>query len=333
MGNTLIDLARDHFGTLSDKDRDTLKTTTITGDWAEFRMIPADQLIIPEYQRKHLKFGKLIKAINNVGSLDKEFFGALNVTQQTDNSYAVDNGQRRSVMMLMKHIADQSQDITGIQVPCLVSNAKSYEQQARQFWLFNGGGDASSKLTNEEQFHAMVEAKIPEALAMKDLLVQARLACGEVNSDYTDRQIAFKTLEKAMNMGARQQKKNPEHVDLSKDWVVSVADLLAKTWPERMDNQLFNGLAHLFNHPAYQDLFLKNSIWARFEAWFSSGSKFYPTPKRYVDTLQKYKNVSDWSMGLAYGIVKDFAPVSNRAVRSGALKKEYHDAVNGKDSD
>jgi hypothetical protein len=333
MVNTLVDLARDHFNTLSDKEKDKLKLTQITGDWAEFRMLPADQLIIPEYQRKHLKFGKLIKAIDNVGSLDREFFGALNVTQQTEDSYSVDNGQRRTVMMLMKHIADQFQDLSGIEVPCLVSNAKAYEQQARQFWLFNGGGDASAKLTNEEQFHAMVEAKIPEAIEMKNLLVRSRLACGEVNNTFTERQIAFKTLEKAMTMGARQQKKNPEHTDMSQDWVVSVADLFAKVWPERMDNQLFNGFTHLMNHPSYQDLFLKNSIWARFEAWLVNVGKVYATPTAFVRTLQKYKNVSDWSMGLAYGIVQAFAPNSNRAVRSGALKTEYDLAVSGTDSE
>lgn len=317
-------LASSTYNSLSVKDQVELSQAPIFGDWSVHKMIPVSKLVIPEYQRKHLKINQMVKAIGAVGGIDKEFFGALNVTDRGDDTYGVGNGQRRLLLQLMKLIASNPDaNLDTFMVPCLVSKPKPETEEARKFWLFNGGANASARLTNEEQFYAQVCAKMPEALGLADLLDRAKLACGEVGKDYT-RQIAYVTLVKATQMGAKNQNKKKDHIDLSEENVIKVADLFGAVWPERMDNQLFNGFTHLLNHHHYQDLFLKDTIWARFEKYVKDLGRVYVTPTAFVKTLARFKNTPDWSMGIAFGILSGFAQASNRAVKVDVLRNEVN---------
>ena len=324
----ILALAKEKINELSENDKSTLQKAKITGDWSSFKMIAVEDLIIPDYQRKQLKLDKLCKAVPEVGGFDLDFFGALNVTDLDNGSYDVDNGQRRGLGYLIKYIlSNPDLDPSKLKVPCLVSSPKPYRKAAKLFWLYNGGAGASIRPSNEEGFHAQVEAELTGALKLKDLLVRAKLACGEVNKDFTDRQIAYVTLVKATEMGAKNQGRDKKHEDLGDEWVIKVADLFGKVWPERMDNQLFNGFTHLLNHYAYQDQFLKEMVWARFEKYISDLGKCYVTPTAYVKTLTSFKNTPDWSMGIALGILTGFAQVSNRIVNVGPLQKDVNKAL------
>jgi len=321
-------LASSTYNSLSVKEQVELTQAPIFGDWSVHKMIPVSKLVIPEYQRKHLKLNQMVKAIGAVGGIDKEFFGALNVTDRGDDTYGVGNGQRRLLLQLMKLIASNPDaNLDTFMVPCLVSKPKPETEEARKFWLFNGGANASARLTNEEQFYAQVCAKMPEALVLKDLLIRAKLACGEVGKEYTDRQIAYVTLVKATQMGAKNQTIKKNHTDLSDENVIRVADLFNDVWPERMDNQVFNGFTYLLNHWHYQDIFLKDTIWARFEKYVKDLGRVYVTPTAFVKTLKAFKNTPDWSMGIAFGILSGFAQASNRAVKIDVLSDEVADVL------
>jgi len=325
--DSIFALAKEKIQELSENDKSTLQKAKITGNWSSLKMIAVEDLNIPEYQRTKLKLDKLCKALPEVGGFDLDFFGALNVTDMGNGTYDVDNGQRRGISWIIKNILSNPDiDPSTMKVPCLVSSPKSYRKAAKLFWLYNGGAGASIRPSNEEGFHAQVEAELPEALKLKDLLVRAKLACGEVNKDF-DRQIAYVTLVKATEMGAKNQVRYKKHKDLSDEWVIKVADLFGKVWPERMDNQLFNGFTHLLNHYAYQDTFLKETVWARFEKYISDLGKCYVTPTLYVKTLTSFKNTPDWSMGIALGILTGFAQVSNRIVIVGPLQKDVNKAL------
>lgn len=334
--NTIQSLCSNTLASLSNKDKDALSDAQMIGKWREWEKIPVRDLIIPEYQRKALNLKSMIKALKHVGNIDLDFFGALNVTENDQGSYDVDNGQRRSVLLLcylmLKSKETMTQDeFEAIEIPCLVSPYKGYKDRAKSFWLFNGGGNASKSLSNEEQFHAQVEAGIPDALIKRDLIVKAELACGEVNSNKSSRQIAYKTLDKAQKMGAKSKRDNPTHEDRSDFWIEQIAGLFKKTWgPGQFDNQLFNGFTHLVNHPHYQELFQQDKIWNKFEAHITGLTGSFGTPKQYVETMQKYKNVADWSLGIAYGIVKHFTDqIRGKGIRAKQLKKDYDKAVNG----
>jgi hypothetical protein len=334
--NTIQSLCSNTLANLSTKDKDTLKQAQMIGKWRVWEKIKVKDLIIPEYQRKALNLKSMIQALRHVGNIDLDFFGALNVTENEEGTYDVDNGQRRSVLLLCYLMLKAKETMTqeefeDIEIPCLVSPYKDYKARAKSFWLFNGGGNASKSLNNEEQFHAQVEAGIADALVKRDLLVRAELACGEVNSIKSSRQIAYKTLDKAQKMGERNKRAVPTHEDRSEFWIEQIAKLFKKTWgPGQFDNQLFNGFTHLVNHPHYQELFQQDKIWDRFEAHITGLTSVYGTPKQYVETMQKYKNVADWSLGIAYGIVKHFTDqIRGKGVRAKQLKREYDAAVNG----
>ncbi len=338
LDNTLRSLCSTTLGGLSQRDKNKLKQAQMVGKWRNWQKIKVRDLIIPEYQRKALKLKMMLKALKHVGNIDLDFFGALNVTENDSGTYDVDNGQRRSVLLLTYMLVKSGEQMTqeefeNIEIPCLVSPYKEYKKRAKSFWLFNGGGNASTGLTNEEQFHAQVESEIPDALIKRDLIVKANLACGEVNSEKSDRQIAYKTLDKAQQMGSRSKKKDENHEDRSDMWIVALAELFKKTWgPGQFDNQLFNGFTHLMNHPHYQKLFQQAKIWKDFESHITGLKSVYGTPRQYVETMQKFKNVPDWSLGIAFGIVKHFSEqIRGKGVKAKQMKKDYDKAVNGGD--
>lgn len=334
--NTIQSLCSNTLAGLSSKDKDALSGAKMVGTWREHEMVKVKDLIIPEYQRKALNLKSMIAALKHVGNIDLDFFGALNVTENESGSYDVDNGQRRSVLLLCYLMLKQQEEMTQekfeeIEIPCLVSPYKGYKERAKSFWLFNGGGNASKSLSNEEQFHAQVEAGIQDALVKRDLIVKAELACGEVNSSKSSRQIAYKTLDKAQKMGAKFKRSVPTHEDRSDFWIEQISLLFKKTWgPGQFDNQLFNGFTYLVNHSHYQELFQQDKIWDKFEAHITGLTGVYGTPKQYVETMQKYKNVADWSLGIAYGIVKHFTDqIRGKGIKVKQLKKDYDKAVNG----
>jgi hypothetical protein len=338
---------------LSDQDKKKLRQANIINKWRIYKMIPVGELQIPEYQRKAIRLQMLVKALYNVGNqnqpvIDLDFFGALNVTENIeDGGYDIDNGQRRTVLLLCKMLAAANnmpmEEFNKIEIPCLVSTAKTmYKDRAKKFWLFNGGGNASKGLS-KEQFKAQVEAEMADALYYESVIKKAELACGEVNNitdgGNAERQIAWKTLDKALGMGSKFQNRKKAHEDRSAFWVEKIANLFKKAWgPGQMDNQLFNGFAHLVNHPHYQLIFLTEkkydgkTIWEKLVEHIEKVAKTYSTPKRYVETFQKYKNISDWSLGIAYGIVEHFAgEIGGKGIRAKQLRDEYYNLLKPRD--
>lgn len=346
---TLRSICNETMSGLSDSDKKKLTKAKFINDWRVYKMITVGELQIPEYQRKAIRLQMLVKALYNVGNdkqpvIDLDFFGALNVTENIEEGgYDIDNGQRRTVLLLCKMLANSEmsmEDFNKLEIPCLVSKDKTeYKDRAKKFWLFNGGGGASKGLSNEEQFKAQVEAEMSDALYYKDIIEKAELACGEVNDVNAERQIAWKTLDKAMHMGSKFQNRKKAHEDRSAFWVIQIAKLFKKGWgPGQMDNQLFNGMAHLANHPHYQLIFLTEkkyngkTIWEQLEEHIEKVAKTYSTPKRYVETFQQYKNISDWSVGIAYGLVEHFArEKEGKGIQAKQLRDEYFDLLKPRD--
>ena len=164
---TLLSLVKDKFSQLTDKEKEKLLETNIVGDFREFKYVKVGDLHLPFYQRQDLRLNLLFGALTKVGDdeqpeIDLDFLGFLKVSPNLkDGGYDLDDGQRRTVLILLKrYINEQTtlEDLAEVELPCAVSKSEqTYVKKAKNFYLDNGGANASKPLDNEEQFDTMVD--------------------------------------------------------------------------------------------------------------------------------------------------------------------------------
>ena len=113
-----------------------------------------DLRVDPKYQREILRGGA-----RNVGNIAKHFnwslFGAVVVARLADGSYAIVDGQHRTLAAALRHITH---------VPCIIIEADAGEQAAA-FAAINGAVTAISPLAIH---HAEVMAGAPEAVSLRN---------------------------------------------------------------------------------------------------------------------------------------------------------------------
>ncbi|MAI83366.1 MAG: hypothetical protein CMM91_00315 [Rickettsiales bacterium] len=314
---------------ITDSDTEFFKNVSFTGEDVEFKKLNINDLIIPDYQRKNIKFTNLKEYPETVGSYDLGLHGTLTVTDNGDGTYNIVDGQRRSILRLMI-LLSKGISIKDVMVPCIVVKNVDYKQSADLFWQINGG--VSSIPSNEERLYARYKANRPDAVALAKIIIKAGLACGELNAESNTRKIKVVTLQKVLGFG-KSSRKNPKprgYKDEADKMLYKAVDLLEKADSKRLHNAVLAGLCYMLNEPYYKERFAKETLWNKFEEWFLKIVDANGGVDSYSKTLNEYKNV-DWSLGIATGMVTTFAKAMNRPKDFGVtpMQEKYQKAIKG----
>ena len=298
---------------LSQKVKDDIREASsgIAGSPANATMISIDKLHIPEYQRDAYG-GALKKHLNNWNNtFDWDLFGVVTVAPiDGTDEYVILNGQHRTILAYV------SKDFR--EVPVHIVTTRDQKKQAKLFWGMNGG--TVKRISNEEQFTAEVHAEMPEAMDLRNVLIQSGLSCGKINVDPARAKVKRKSLEKAVNLGR-------SHVP------TAVRLLRRNLWAKRWSDQVFVALIYALSTDTIDWTY--KTLLSDFENWIDAKSSIEPTPLAIIDN--SLKNASEWSVGLGYGIVRNFMAYQRASGRPSLpvekLKKLYLSKVKGHTSD
>lgn len=297
---------------LSSKVKDNIQQATkgFAGSPANAPMICIDKLFVPEYQREVFG-GSLTKHLDNWNNtFDWDLFGVVTVApiSGTDN-YIILNGQHRTILGYV------CMDIR--EVPVHIVTTRDPKKQAKLFWGMNGG--TVKRISNEEQFTAEVYAEIPDAMDLKNVLIQSNLSCGKINVDPLHAKVKRKSLEKAV-------KKGRQNVSLA------VNLLRRNLWRKRWSDQVFVALVYALSTDKIN---WTETLLDDFKKWIDAKSDNTTSPLDLIDN--SLKNASDWSVGLAYGIIRDFMKVQRAKGRETqsivGIEKQYKALVKNHASD
>jgi len=225
------------------------------------------------------------------GGLDWKLFGYVSVAKYPKGKYEVDmeviNGQHR--MSLAKTI-----DPSITEVPAHIIECETREEAYRYFGLFNGG--ASRSVSAEERFWSMVLAKDPTALRHQEYLEQAGLSCGKVNKSETNSNpsVKYPNFKKAVDMGL-------DEMLLASKILLNGYFAKRGVWSE----VAFTGLTRAIQfYPSLKDSQLaghKNLV-----QWLEQDMpRAMPNIKKSLQ-YKTFQNTSDWSWGVARGMIEDF---------------------------
>lgn len=265
-------------------------------------------------QRKLYK-QDILKYIERSQGLNWDLFGVVTAVKFKDESMEVINGQHR--MSLARTI-----DPSITEVPAHVIKLQDEKDAFRYFGLMNGG--ASRNVSNEEQFWALVLAEDPAELKLKAILERANLACGKVNEGNNRFSVKYTNFKKSVNMGAEE--------------AIYAAKLIQDAGFGRWNDSLFAGLTRLLSFKNYKH-YLMDQTCAEGKAfcdWFMEVPRHYQ-----MSDLQfkKYRNVTDWSYGIAYGLMQKFLHTQrydNQQLKTalGPIERAYKERIDdGKDEE
>lgn len=224
------------------------------------------------------------------GGLDWKLFGYVTAVRYPAGKYDVDleiiNGQHR--MSLAKTI-----DPSITEVPAHIIDCDTKEEAYRYFGLLNGG--ASRSVSAEERFWSMVLAQDPTAKMHESYLIRAGLSCGKVNKSPTNSNpsVKYPNFKKAVDMGI--------------DEMLLSSSILIKGYFKKKGNWseiLFTGLTRAISfYPDLKDI--NSPAYTYLRQWLENDM---PTAMPNLKKLQykKYQNTSDWSWGVARGLIDDF---------------------------
>ena len=223
----------------------------------------------------------LLKYIEKAGGINWDLFGVVTAVKHKDGSMEIINGQHR--MTLVKTLLPKVTE-----VPAHIIDLNDEKDAFRYFGLMNGG--ASRNVSNEEQFWALVLAEDTEALKLKDILEDADLACGQVNEGNKRPKVKYTNFKKATEMGI--------------DACVLAAHTIRNAYPDTWNDNLYSGLTRLFSMDEYKAFLDEDGDeYKTFDSWLTQASKFYQ-----ISDLQfrQYRDITDWSYGIAYGLMQKF---------------------------
>lgn len=255
--------------------------------------------------------------IKTSGGLDWKLFGYATAARYPAGKYEVDleviNGQHR--MSLAKTI-----DPSITEVPAHIIDCDTREEAYRYFGLLNGG--ASRSVSAEERFWSMVLAQDPTALEHQAYLKQAGLSCGKVNKSNINLHpsIKYPNFKKAVDMGL--------------DEMLIASSILITGYFKKKGNWseiLFTGLTRAVKfYPQLKDI---NSVAHKnLVQWLGSDM---PIAMPNLKKLQykKFQNTSDWSWGVARGLIEDFVEAyPSSKIDSKAIIAEYNKRLQNEDN-
>ncbi len=275
---------------LSTKMKNLYQGKVVNGSFRDITLpqIPIDTPLA-ECQRD-LYENNIKEYIKISGGLDWKLFGYVTAVRYPAGKYDVDleviNGQHR--MSLAKTI-----DPSVTEVPAHIIDCETKEEAYRYFGLLNGG--ASRSVSAEERFWSMVLAMDPEAKEHESYLIRAGLSCGKVNKSPTNSNpsVKYPNFKKAVDMGL--------------DEMLTASSILINGYFKKKgawSEILFTGLTRAIQfYPALKDP--TSQAHQHLVQWLGNDM---PTAIPNLKKLQykRYQNTSDWSWGVARGLIDDF---------------------------
>ena len=258
-------------------------------------------------QRKLYK-QDILKYIERSQGLNWDLFGVVTAVKFKDGSMEVINGQHR--MSLARTI-----DPSITEVPAHVIQLQDEKDAFRYFGLMNGG--ASRNVSNEEQFWALVLAEDPAELKLKAILERANLACGKVNEGNNRFSVKYTNFKKSVNMGAEE--------------AIYAAKLIQDAGFGRWNDSVFAGLTRLLSFKNYKPYLMDQTCaeGIAFRDWFMEVPRYNQMREL---QFKKYRNVTDWSYGIAYGLMQKFLHTQrydNKQLKTalGPIERAYKDRI------